>query len=543
MPIKQLPARPSLEQYKKQAKDLAHEGRAGMPEALARLQLHHPRFQHTDEAPLQRRRVSLTDAQLVVAREHGFASWPQFSAHIHSLNLNRNVASLGDPVSAFLLAATIPRDNSHSSGTLEEADLILSRYPHVVRASIYTCAVLADEQGARAVLAQDPSSATAAGGPHGWDALTYLCFSRYLRIDRARSDAFVHTARALLAAGAPSNTGWYETIDHPHPRQIIESAIYGAAGIAHHAELTRLLLDYGADPNDEETPYHAAEGYDLDVLRVLLASGKLNRDSITTLLLRKADWHDTDGIELLLQHGADPNAMTRWGQTALHQALRRDNRLANIVLLLDHGADPLLRNTRDGSTGTAMAARRGRGDVLALFASRNFDMNFEGLDRLIAACATADDAAIHSICSTQPHLVEELRVIGGTLLVAFAANGNTEGVRRLLNLGIPSDARSPEGDMYFDIAKESTALHAAAWRGRPATVNLLLDHGAPVNALDGKGRTSLALAIRACVDSYWKDERSPKWVEPLLAAGATLDGIDIPCGYEELDALLAAYGG
>ena len=62
---------------------------------------------------------------------------------------------------------------------------------------------------------------------------------------------------------------------------------------------------------------------------------------MTTLLLRKADWHDGNGIQLLLQHGADPNAMTCWGQTALHQALRRDNRLANIILFLDHGADPI----------------------------------------------------------------------------------------------------------------------------------------------------------------------------------------------------------
>jgi len=32
-----------------------------------------------------------------------------------------------------------------------------------------------------------------------------------------------------------------------------------------------------ADPNDEETPYHAAEGYDHAVLRVLLESGKAQR--------------------------------------------------------------------------------------------------------------------------------------------------------------------------------------------------------------------------------------------------------------------------
>ena len=33
---------------------------------------------------------------------------------------------------------------------------------------------------------------------------------------------------------------------------------------------------------------------------------------LATMLLRKADWHDTDGIAFLLERGADPNRMTRW---------------------------------------------------------------------------------------------------------------------------------------------------------------------------------------------------------------------------------------
>ncbi len=100
----------------------------------------------------------------------------------------------------------------------------------------------------------------AKAGPYDWDALTYLCFSRYLRIDRARSDGFVRAAKALLDAGANANTGWMEN-DY-EPRGTWESVIYGAAGMAQHAELTRLLLEYGADPNDDETAYHAAETRD-----------------------------------------------------------------------------------------------------------------------------------------------------------------------------------------------------------------------------------------------------------------------------------------
>ena len=76
--------------------------------------------------------------------------------------------------------------------------------------------------------------------------------------------------------------------------------------------MTRLLLERGADPNEEETPYHAPESYDNAALKVLVESGKLNADSLTTMLLRKADIHDYEGMKYLLEHGADPNRMTRW---------------------------------------------------------------------------------------------------------------------------------------------------------------------------------------------------------------------------------------
>jgi hypothetical protein len=56
-------------------------------------------------------------------------------------------------------------------------------------------------------------------------------------------------------------------------------AIFVSAGVAQHAGVTRLLLERGADPNDEETPYHVAERRNNDVLRVLLESGNLNTDS------------------------------------------------------------------------------------------------------------------------------------------------------------------------------------------------------------------------------------------------------------------------
>ena len=95
-----------------------------------------------------------------------------------------------------------------------------------------------------------------------------------------------------------------------------------------------------------------------------------------------------------------------------------------------------------------------------------------------------------------------MRAEGGTLLAEFAGVGNTEGVQCLLDLGVGVEALYEKGDAYFDIAPKSTALHVAAWRAWPATVELLLERGAEIDARDGKGRTPLALAVRACVDSY-----------------------------------------
>ena len=120
-------------------------------------------------------------------------------------------------------------------------------------------------------LTSEPALATTPGGPHGWDALTYLCFSRYLRLDPARSDGFVRTAAALLDAGASANAGFFDP--HHQPGASFESVLYGAAGVAHHAGLTRLLLERGADPNDGEVAYHAPETDDHRAIEALLESG------------------------------------------------------------------------------------------------------------------------------------------------------------------------------------------------------------------------------------------------------------------------------
>jgi ankyrin repeat protein len=230
--------------------------------------------------------------------------------------------------------------------------------------------------------------------------------------------------------------------------------------------------------------------------------------------------------------------MTHWGFTALHQAIRRDNALRNIDAMLDHGADPAQKTRVQGESSFAIAARRGRGDVLVSFERRGIAIVLDGVERLIAACARSDGETVRSIAASEPQLVNDLILEGGTLLVQFAGNGNTDGIRLLLDLGVDIAATCKEPDPYFDVAKESTALHVAAWRARHDTVRFLIERGAPVNVFDGKTRTPLVLAVKACVDSQWTDRRSPESVAALIQAGAWTRRFVAPSGYAEVDALL-----
>jgi len=541
----ELPARPSLEQYRKQAKELVRAVGARNLDALDLMRRWHPRFRNVPDAQILA--ITLSDAQHVLARAHAFPSWPKFAAHLETLQTLRALenpsshADVRDPVSLFLEFASVERHGWHGSGSLQQAELIRIRYPHVATASIYTAAVLADESTLRAFLERDSALATSPGGPNNWDPLTYLCFSRYLRLDPSRSEAFVASARLLLDAGADPNTGWMETLDEEPPREFLESVLYAAAGLAKHPGLTQLLLERGADPNDEETCYHAPESYDNTVVKILIDSGRCNERSLAWLAARKADWHDEKGLLLALEGGANPNFMTQWSHTPFQHSIRRDNGLIMIEMFLDHGADPYSRNA-DGRNAFQMSAYHGRGDILRTLENRGFAPNYDGptpkLDQIVAACALADLPQTKSLIIAKPDLQTKLLQIGGSLLAHFSGAGNLAGVRTLLELGIPADALWPEGDPYFDNTRNSTALHVAAWRANHDVVRELITRGADVNATDARNRTPLQLAVKACIDSYWERRRQPDSVAALLAAGATRHGIKLPTGYEAIDALL-----
>lgn len=75
-----LPARPSLEQLRKQAKELLKDYRAGNEAAVKRLNTVVTRL--ADQT--QTKEVALADAQFVLAREYGFENWAKLAQHVEA---------------------------------------------------------------------------------------------------------------------------------------------------------------------------------------------------------------------------------------------------------------------------------------------------------------------------------------------------------------------------------------------------------------------------------------------------------------------------
>ena len=142
MPSEALPPRPSLDQLRRRAKELRDAARSGDPAALGRITAHTPAARAGT--------VTLAAAQLAIAREHGYPSWPQLVAEVQA-----RTAELGQRVEEFLVASI--RDWTGRAARM------LARDPWIAGYDFRTAVVLGDAARVGEMLARDPGLATRTG--------------------------------------------------------------------------------------------------------------------------------------------------------------------------------------------------------------------------------------------------------------------------------------------------------------------------------------------------------------------------------------------
>lgn len=340
-----LPPRPDLAQLRRLAKELRTAARAGHLAALARTRAHLP------VGPL-----TLTAAQLVIAREHGFASWPRLKAHVEA-----STAELARQVDDFLDASV--------TGRRARAAALLAREPSIARHSFRTAVVLGDAARVRELLASDPAAATRPDPRSGRWPLLDACASVWSAIDPDRVDGLVQVARLLLDGGAD-----------PDP-PVDDWTVLDFAVVNNNLALVRLLLQRGTRPQPRHY-CHAATDYRRDCLRLLLDHTGLPAGSVA--LYQPISDGSTEMVRMLLDAGVDPNQLLPgsvfrepspdedYDEDACFAAMEATYPPVHpltaallshaptdlIVLLLDHGA-------RDSAAAT-LARRYGRADVAEL---------------------------------------------------------------------------------------------------------------------------------------------------------------------------------
>jgi len=519
MRAQSLPDRPDLDQLRRRAKELRDAARAGEAEALARL------------APYRRAGVPVTlaAALLTLAREHGFASWPELKGAVEERLMDRDARAR-----AFVVASV--------SGRVDRATRLIDADPSLVTQDIWTAAVLGEVAAVRRFVDRDPSLALQPDPESGWTPLLAVCNSRWHQIDPGRGPGLCDVAALLLDAGASPDTSVGTSPQFGHC-----SALYAAAGLANHPALAELLLQRGADPDTPSALYHTAFHRDHVCLRMLLDHGARAEGLDTLAAAISVD--DVEAVRLLLGAGIDPSQPVpaealgeRYAPDppigAVHAAVECQCAPEMVTLLLDAGADPAARG-QDGRSAHQLAVRSGDSELAALLRAHGADDDAADVDRFLGACVRADRAAAEGVLARVPGLRDELTAADYEAITFAADHGDVAAVALMLDLGFPRDA--PVGD------DGATPLHAAAGAGAVNLVVYLVEQGADIEATDATwGATPLCWAT---VGSGLRlgHAPSPDWVatvRTLLAAGASTEGVwvaDKPPG-EDVAAVLHAHG-
>jgi hypothetical protein len=479
--VKRIPPRPDLGHLKKQAKELLALYRTGDPAAIARFRDALPVAAGKTDPAIAGLGLRLHDAQSCVAREYGFASWTDLQGFV----LARNAHS-PDPVRAvsswlgFVYAGDIAGGMNRARPAV--AARLLAESPGLLGEDAYLACAIGDEALLRRTTEREPAWIHRAGGPLELPPLVAVTHSGLVRLPAFR-ERLRACARLLIDAGADPNQSvgnrWPPaSLDAPSATHRL-SALYGAAGQNHDAEITKLLLEAGADPNDGESLYHSLEN--LACTSLLLKAGA--RVGGTNALYRVLDLDDAEALRLLLANGADPNepagdpSTIDWG-TPMLWAIRRRRSPAHIEALLAAGADPSAR-TRDGATAYMLALRFGLPEVAPLLRPSVGGAHLPPAEEFIAACAQGDEAAARRVRERHPQVISVLSESQLRLLSELASQGCSDAVQLMVRLGWPIAA--PGGDW------NASALNQAVFRGDAHLARFLLEHGASWTEQHGYG--------------------------------------------------------
>lgn len=484
--MKDLPERPHPGHLKKQAKELLAACRQRDGAALDRVRTALPVAAGFDDAAIVAMELQLHDAQSCIAREYGFASWSQLKAYVDAQS-----ASLTDAVVLLDRWRLWTFGAGYQSARPELAARLLRDHPTLLEGKPVLACAIGDVVSVRKKIASDAAWARSPSSSTMMSPLLCACFSGLIHLP-----VFAQGIRDCVALLLATGADVHDTTEDPVFPGDPLGALYGAAGRNHDAPLTRMLLDAGADPNDGESLYHAAEATEPECVRLLLKAGA--RTAGTNALQRALDFERPQTVRLLLAHGADPSERGSVGNPLTH-AIRRRRSPEVIRALLDAGADPSSCNAH-GVSAYRLALRMGLTEVAELLHGAGGGIASDPREDLVAACARADHAAAGDMLAQYPDLIAALSPEQLHTLPELAAEGCDDAVRLMVEVGWPIGVRG--GDI------RGSALNNAVFRGNSALAAFLLAHGAHYDERHGYndnvyGTLSFASRHAISADSDW----------------------------------------